>query len=241
MTIKIQVFTDFDGTLSIDDTGILLIDDHRSLGTERRKVLDHAILNGSITYRDALQEMWDNVHISWEEAWTDHLDHCQIDPGFPSFNEFCRENNFPVTVLSSGLYPVLERIMFNFLGEKSKDIKIVCNNAEIKDRTWKIIWRDDSEYGNDKSKTLIEARQNASKDTIFIFCGDGVSDISAARHADILFARKGRDLEIYCQRENIPFIAFDTFAEIEQVVRDLAQGKSKLEKSDTGFCKIIHA
>ncbi|CEG67821.1 hypothetical protein RMATCC62417_04186 [Rhizopus microsporus] len=200
--------------------------------------------------------MWDNVHISWEEAWTDHLDHCQIDPGFPSFNEFCRKNNFPVTVLSSGLYPVLERIMFNFLGEKSKDIKIVCNNAEIKDRTWKIIWRDDSEYGNDKSKSkfsnfdstfiniflaLIEARQNAPKDTIFIFCGDGVSDISAARHADVLFARKGRDLEIYCQRENIPFIAFDTFAEIEQVVRDLAQGKSKLEKSDTGFCKIIHA
>ena len=25
---------------------------------------------------------------------------CQIDPGFPSFNEFCRENNIPVTVLS---------------------------------------------------------------------------------------------------------------------------------------------
>ncbi|KAG0734523.1 hypothetical protein G6F57_010305 [Rhizopus arrhizus] len=183
--------------------------------------------------------MWNNVHISWEEAWRDHLDHCKIDPGFPSFNDYCLENNFPVTVLSSGLYPLLEKIMFNFLGEKSKNIKIICNNAVIKDRTWKIVWRDDSVYGNDKSKTLIEAREAAPKDTIFIFCGDGVSDISAARHADVLFARKGRDLEIYCERENIPFIPFDTFEEIEQVTRNLVEGKSIVERSETGFCKII--
>lgn len=24
--------------------------------------------------RDALQEMWDSVHLTWEEAWSDHLD-----------------------------------------------------------------------------------------------------------------------------------------------------------------------
>ncbi|KAI9484254.1 MAG: hypothetical protein EXX96DRAFT_521182, partial [Benjaminiella poitrasii] len=48
--INIQVFTDFDGTLSLDDTGLLLIDDHRSLGPERRRQLEHEILNGSKTY-----------------------------------------------------------------------------------------------------------------------------------------------------------------------------------------------
>ncbi|EIE88592.1 hypothetical protein RO3G_13303 [Rhizopus delemar RA 99-880] len=240
--VNIQVFTDFDGTLSVDgmlftkvstvyrlltgifvDTGILLIDDHRSLGTERRKALDHAILNGTKTYRfrsrnnlfvamlintenrDALQEMWNNVHISWEEAWRDHLDrmeifdmqanNCKIDPGFPSFNDYCLENNFPVTVLSRTEHGKL-------FGEMI---------------------------------ALIEAREAAPKNTIFIFCGDGVSDISAARHADVLFARKGRDLEIYCERENIPFIPFDTFEEIEQVTRNLVEGKSIVERSETGF------
>jgi 2-hydroxy-3-keto-5-methylthiopentenyl-1-phosphate phosphatase len=39
---------------------------------------------------------------------------------------------------------VLEKIMTKFLGEKAKDIDIVANNGEVKDRTWKIIWRDDS-------------------------------------------------------------------------------------------------
>jgi 2-hydroxy-3-keto-5-methylthiopentenyl-1-phosphate phosphatase len=147
--------------------------------------------------------------------------------------------------------------MTNFLGDKAKDIEIVCNGGKITDRTWEIIWRDDTIYGNDKSLSklesgfivyiyliffvlaLIKARQEATKDTIFVFCGDGVSDISAARHADILFARKDRDLEFYCKRENIPFIPFDTFAEVEQVIRNIVDGKSKLEKSASGFSKVV--
>ncbi|KAL0145015.1 ribosomal protein S13/S18-domain-containing protein [Mucor lusitanicus] len=236
---NVQVFTDFDGTLSLDDTGLLLIDDHRSMGPERRRVLEHEILDGTKTYRDALQEMWDSVHISWDEAWAEYLDNCTIDPGFPSFNDYCRENKFPVTIISSGLLPLLSKIMTNFLGDKAKDIEIVANNGKIEGRDWKIIWRDDSIYGNDKSKTLAKARELADKDTIFVFCGDGVSDISAAKHADVLFARKDRDLEFYCKREDIPYIAFDTFAEVESVVRKLVDGKARIEKSLSGFCKSL--
>ncbi|KAK4509744.1 uncharacterized protein ATC70_007046 [Mucor velutinosus] len=236
---NVQVFTDFDGTLSLDDTGLLLIDDRRSMGPERRRVLEHEILDGTKTYRDALQEMWDSVHISWEEAWTEYLDKCTIDPGFPSFNDYCRENKFPVTIISSGLLPLLSKIMTNFLGDKAKDIEIVSNNGKVEGRNWKIIWRDDSIYGNDKSKTLAKARELADKDTIFVFCGDGVSDISAAKHADVLFARKDRDLEFYCKREDIPYIPFNTFAEVESVVRKLVDGKAILEKSPSGFCKVV--
>lgn len=84
-----------------------------------------------------------------------------------------------------------------------------------------------------------KARAAATKNTIFVFCGDGVSDISAAKHADVLFARKGRDLEFYCKREGIPFIAFDTFAEVENVVRSLVDGKARIEKSETGLCTVV--
>lgn len=86
---------------------------------------------------------------------------------------------------------------------------------------------------------LAKARELADKDTIFVFCGDGVSDISAAKHADVLFARKDRDLEFYCKREDIPYIAFDTFAEVESVVRKLVDGKARIEKSLSGFCKVV--
>lgn len=147
--------------------------------------------------------------------------------------------------------------MTNFLGDKAKDIEIVSNNGKVEGRNWKIIWRDDSIYGNDKSKSkflyflllfflltdmptaLAKAREQANKDTIFVFCGDGVSDISAAKHADVLFARKDRDLEFYCKREDIPYIPFDTFAEVESVVRKLVDGKARIEKSSSGFCKVV--
>jgi 2-hydroxy-3-keto-5-methylthiopentenyl-1-phosphate phosphatase len=87
---------------------------------------------------------------------------------------------------------------------------------------------------------LKKARENAPADTIFVFCGDGVSDISAAQHADILFARHGRDLETYCQRENVPFRGFDDFAEVEEIVAKLVNGKVTLERdAKTGFCSLI--
>jgi 2-hydroxy-3-keto-5-methylthiopentenyl-1-phosphate phosphatase len=88
---------------------------------------------------------------------------------------------------------------------------------------------------------LLNARKLADKETIFVFCGDGVSDISAAKHADVLFARKDRDLEFYCKRENIPFIPFDTFKQVEDVVRQLVDGKVKLEKDESGFCNVVDA
>ncbi|KAI8375029.1 HAD-like domain-containing protein [Choanephora cucurbitarum] len=237
--VQVQVFTDFDGTLSLDDTGLLLIDDRRSLGPERRRVLEHEIMDGVKSYKDALQEMWDAVHISWEEAWAEYLDHCRIDPGFPAFYDYCRERKFPVTVVSSGLSPLVEKIMINFLGEKAKEIEIVANNGKIEGRNWQIIWRDDSIYGNDKSRTLAKAREAANQDTIFVFCGDGVSDISAAKHADVLFARRDRDLEFYCKREDIPFIPFDTFRDVQDVVEKLVDGRAHIERSDSGFCQVV--
>jgi 2-hydroxy-3-keto-5-methylthiopentenyl-1-phosphate phosphatase len=87
---------------------------------------------------------------------------------------------------------------------------------------------------------LKQAREAATPESIFVFCGDGVSDISAAQHADILFARHGRDLETWCQRENVPFLGFDTFSEVEEIVAKLVEGKVTLQRDEkTGFCSLL--
>ena len=51
-----------------------------------------------------------------------------------------------------------------------------------------------------------------------MFIGDGVSDLPAAREADVLFARRGLRLEEYCIENKIAYIAFDTFADIQKEV-----------------------
>lgn len=96
-------------------------------------------------------------------------------------------------------------------------------------------------YSSPYLLVLEKARQRASEDTIFVFCGDGISDISAAKHADLLFARKGRDLETHCDRNGIPYVSFDSFQDILMVVDRLASGKIRLEKDDgNGFCRLVN-
>ncbi|KAI8338155.1 HAD-like domain-containing protein, partial [Chlamydoabsidia padenii] len=239
--VNIQVFSDFDGTLCYDDTGVLLVDDERCMGPEKRKALDKAILDGNLSYREGVKQMWDTVTLTMEEAWSDHLEHSRVDPGFPAFHKYCRDHDIPITVVSSGLYPLLEKLMIKFIGaEQAKEIDIVSNNVIIEGNKWNIQWHDDSDYGNDKSKVLEQARQMAGPETIFVFCGDGISDISAAKHADVLFARKGRDLETHCDRHHIPYISFDSFDDILVVVDRLVNRQSRLEKDEAnGFCRLV--
>lgn len=70
------------------------------------------------------------------------------------------------------------------------------------------------------------------------YAGDGVSDLSAARESDLLFAKKGHgayplllhanklltsnaDLIKYCVKEDIPFTVFDNFKTIMAKVQEI--------------------
>jgi len=67
-----------------------------------------------------------------------------------------------------------------------------------------------TDFGHDKSRAIKPyAALPADHRPIMVYCGDGVSDISAARETDLLFAKKGRDLVTHCLQENVPFYPFD--------------------------------
>lgn len=67
------------------------------------------------------------------------------------------------------------------------------------------------------------ANEEAAEDEIplIVFIGDGVSDLPAAGQSDVLFARKGLALEKYCVEHKIPYIGFDTFADIHKEIRSI--------------------
>ena len=114
---------------------------------------------------------------------------------------------------------------------QSSHIDIVANDVEIKDdgSEWKPIWRHDTELGHDKALSIKEARHGAELQCddgtvpLIVFIGDGVSDLPAARQADVLFARRGLRLEEYCQENSIPYIPFDTFADIQKKLQEIMQ------------------
>ncbi|KAL2916046.1 hypothetical protein HK105_204470 [Polyrhizophydium stewartii] len=60
------VFLDFDGTIATSDTGTVIIDS--CMGRDVRKALDKKILDGQMSFRDAVELMWAAVTLSWEDA-----------------------------------------------------------------------------------------------------------------------------------------------------------------------------
>ncbi|KAI0431151.1 2,3-diketo-5-methylthio-1-phosphopentane phosphatase [Xylaria sp. FL1042] len=223
---KVICFSDFDGTIFMQDTGHVLFDSH-GCGAERRHELDEQIKTGERSFRDVSEEMWGSLHVPFEDGFKVMEKTLEIDPDFQKFHEYCISNNIPFNVISAGLKPVLRRVLDTFLGEEqSAQINIVANDAQIAEdgSEWKPIWRHDTELGHDKALSVQEARKQAEMQCdngtipLIVFIGDGVSDLPAAREADVLFARRGLRLEEYCIENNIPYIPFDTFADIQSEI-----------------------
>jgi hypothetical protein len=130
-------------------------------------------------------------------------------------------------------------VLDTFLGEEeAKHIEIVANDAKITEdgSEWKPVWRHDTELGHDKALSITEAREEAKLACddgtipLIVFIGDGVSDLPAAREADVLFARKGLRLEEYCVENKIPYIAYETFADIEKEVKKIMEEDQRKTK-----------
>ncbi|KAJ5166993.1 Pdp3-interacting factor 1 [Penicillium canariense] len=235
---KIIIFSDFDGTIFMQDTGHILFDNH-GCGAEARNKLDEQIKSGELSFREASEEMWGSLHVPFDDGFVVMEKSLEIDPGFREFHQYCIDNGFPFNVISAGLKPVLRRVLDTFLGEKeAAAIDIVANDAIIKPdgSEWKPIWRHDTELGHDKALSVNEARAKAQAECLpdemplIVFIGDGVSDLAAAREADVLFARRGLRLEEYCKEHNITYTPFDTFSDIKREIEAI----SREDQSKTG-------
>jgi 2,3-diketo-5-methylthio-1-phosphopentane phosphatase len=222
---------DFDGTIFMQDTGHILFDAH-GCGSHRRNILDEQIKTGERSFREVSEEMWGSLNVPFEDGFEVMESTLEIDPDFQSFHQFCIANKIPFNVISAGLKPILRKVLDMFLGEEeSAHIEIVANDAVITEdgSEWKPVWRHDTELGHDKAQSINEYRSAAKLESedgtipLIIFIGDGVSDLPAAREADVLFARRGLRLEEYCIEHKIAYIAFDTFADIQREVSKIME------------------
>ncbi|KAI6092017.1 2,3-diketo-5-methylthio-1-phosphopentane phosphatase [Hypoxylon rubiginosum] len=232
---KIICFSDFDGTIFMQDTGHVLFDNH-GCGSKRREALDEQIKTGERSFRDVSEEMWGSLNVPFEDGFEVMEKSLEIDPDFQNFHKYCIANNIPFNVISAGLKPILRRVLDTFLGEEeSSHIEIVANEAQISEdgSQWKPIWRHDTELGHDKALSVQEARKEAElacddgSIPLIVFIGDGVSDLPAAREADVLFARRGLRLEEYCVEHKISYIPFDTFADIRREIEKIKEEDDK--------------
>lgn len=230
------VFTDFDGTVTLQDSNDYLTE-NIGFGRPARLAVNELILNETMSFRQGFQKMLDSIHAPLDECIDILLKSIDLDPGFVDFYKWCESQGVPVVVVSSGMKPIIEALLTKLVGKEAiENIEILANDLEVKpDNSWDVVFRDDSSFGHDKSKSireyLAEKKYNSSNVPLMFYSGDGVSDISAAKETNLLLAKHGKDLIIYCKRDGIPYTEFNDFKDIHHKVQSImaSNGKNILE------------
>ncbi|KAF7289848.1 hypothetical protein MIND_01359200 [Mycena indigotica] len=228
------------------DHYLLDMTDNLGFGKEKRRAGNLDVLAGRQTFRDGFREMLESIvanGYSFEACQDELRKNIKLDAGFKDFHTWCRSNDIPVVIVSSGMAPIIRAVLRNIVGDDVADtIDIIANDVEVKeDGTWAIKFRHPSSgYGHDKSRAILPYKELESPPLLFFF-GDGVSDMSAARHADVLFVKQKEDgendLAVYCTREGIPHILFDDFRDALVVVQSVVSGeRSPKEVLEKGRC-----
>lgn len=222
------VFTDWDGTVTLQDSNDFLTE-NLGFGYEKRRAINDEILNLQTSFRDGFQRMLDSIDTPFPECIEYLKKNIKLDPGFRKCYDYCHSKGIPVVVISSGMKPIIYNLLKHLVGEDAaENIEIYSNEVVIKDdNSWDIVYKDDSSFGHNKALSIKEYLETHKFEKVppLFYCGDGVSDLSAAKETDLLFAKHGKDLIIYCNRENIPYTEFNNFDEILSKMTKIIDGE----------------
>jgi 2,3-diketo-5-methylthio-1-phosphopentane phosphatase len=182
--------------------------------------------------------MMDSIKTPYPECIQYLVDNIQLDPYFKEFFQWSLENNVPVVVLSGGMEPIIKALLKALVGPDAEKMQVIGNHVGARpgklideEGGWEIVFRHpESGHGHDKSVAL---RQYSSLPEdirpVMFYAGDGVSDLSAAKETDLLFAKKGHDLIRYCVKEDVPFTVFEDWSTILSTTKDIVQGKISVQ------------
>jgi 2,3-diketo-5-methylthio-1-phosphopentane phosphatase len=121
-------FTDFDGTITLQDSNDFMTD-NIGYGQEKRRAGNIACLNNEITFRDSFRDMMDSVTKPYDQCIQYLVDNIKLDPGFKAFFEWSLENNIPVVVLSSGMEPIIRALLEKLVGPSASKMQVLGNSV----------------------------------------------------------------------------------------------------------------
>lgn len=217
---KPHIFSDFDGTITLSDVCIDIIERFGQLEPYLSK-----LASGEIKLREFWQQTLRTfpAELEIEEMYKFAKEKAEVDKFFIDFVSFCRQNGIPFEILSDGfdfyIQAVLEKIgldniqffansivklgaffypVFNYANESC-----LCDNV-----------------GSCKRNIALSLLKD---DEVLIYIGDGYSDFCMVEYADIVFA-KGI-LSRYCNKYRIPHYNYKTFYDIIFILKKLLDNK----------------
>lgn len=221
-----QVFCDFDGTISVKDTTDEILS---RFALPAWKLIEEEWKNGEIGSAECMRQQIALIYASKQELDI-ALDSLPIDPTFPDFVRFCEALGAPITVISDGVDYFIRRILGRYqLGY----LPIIANQLRITgDRTYAL----SCPHTNPacvSAAGVCKCKQIDSRTGMRVFVGDGRSDFCAAGSADLLFAKS--TLATYCEQQAIPYIPYHQFMDVQHALKRALPGIVRREPSASAY------
>ncbi|WNB90655.1 2-hydroxy-3-keto-5-methylthiopentenyl-1-phosphate phosphatase [Bacillus sp. NEB1478] len=211
MTSQPVIFCDFDGTVTEKDNIVAIMEEFSPEGWQP---IVNNILNESISIREGVGKLFSRISANKRNDIIQFvLTRSKIRDGFEEFINFTKKENIPLYIVSGGIdffvHPVLEN--------KLETEHIICNGSIFTKDFIEITWPNscDEQCTNDCGcckpsviRNLEEKHPHSQK----IVIGDSITDLQAAKLADVVFARDY--LIEKCKENSIPYTPFETFFDV---------------------------
>lgn len=212
MPQNLSVFCDFDGTITTIDTGDAFFEKFSPDFEHSMQRLVH----GNDTVREYYKRVVTTIETTLNEDTLNHFaQQYQIDAYFTEFVRFCQQMSFPLTIVSDGFKEYIKAIL------QLHSLEHIPYFANSMTATYPLqpIFPFASESctcfcASCKRNIVIE---HTPPEHLIVYIGDGHSDMCAATHADIIFAKGA--LASYCSTERIPHYPYRTFFDVMRLMK----------------------
>ncbi|MDI6726072.1 MAG: MtnX-like HAD-IB family phosphatase [Smithellaceae bacterium] len=211
---KTLVISDFDGTACAIDLGNAVLSVFAEEGWQE---IDRSYSANEIGSRNAYGLVAAMIRASKNRIIEHVRENGGLDPNFPAFYRFCREQGMDLKIVSDGLDFYIEEVLqMHDLAEIQYHANYAVFFAEDRMRVEfpdvnDLCWRCGT------CKTSIVKSYRREYDWI-IYIGDSYSDVCAAKEADLVFAKE--ILREKCRENGTACIPFTDFSEIERYLRN---------------------
>ncbi len=216
---KIQVFCDFDGTITKKDTVDLLLSE---LADPEWEAIETLWVRGEISARECMARQVPLIKGGWT-AVSGLLDKLETSEGVNEFVDWCRSLSIPFVVVSDGL----DRVIEYMLAKSSVRANAVFANHLIESENGDFSLQASARprlAGCQSGVCKCQIVGSQAYRTIRVVIGDGRSDFCWAKEADLLFS-KGK-LSEYAEAQKIAYNNFDNFLEIKNSLQALLEGRA---------------
>ena len=206
---RLHVFCDFDGTITTPDT-LRCLTEHVGAGVAFYEETNRLLWAGELTLREGVERDMRSIRVPFGEAAAVLRAKVTVDPAFRDLVAWCRMRAVPLTILSAGFHEIVQLLLpaADFPG-----LHVLANR--FRPGSWECDFYDDSPLGHDKA-VAIRAAQARGRAAVFV--GDGISDCEGAAVADLVFAKRERQLLRWCRAEGIAHQEYDSFADVLRVL-----------------------